>query len=359
MTKTDALIIKLVALAAFFCIMTNFARNPELTGPTIQVPDQNVIELNKVWENKFDYGIRSHLIEDGKIYATTHGNDFYVIDFKTGDLKDSFTLDIENLSYTTIAVSNGMFAVNCDDYIVVYDTIINKQIFKYSYRPYSFEDEILLYDDLLICSLFKGDQLIAINYKTGAIAWTLEKNIQNNQFTLSHFKDKYLYECYGSDSTFQFDPSTGKTIAEYRSEPGLKLLNEAQRWTIPKYDQISDLSFKQWMIDENTARFSAMENGSFYSSYKDAFYFHNQSGDLLWQFRVGEHICWTEDYDKYVFIETDSTLLAVDTVTKEIVWHIDSPQESSVQFGIYEETLYVSEYNGEFTAYSLDSLKEN
>lgn len=331
------------------------------TGSVISLPEKNEIELEKIWETKMDYRMASYVIEDGKIIMHTSGNSIFILDYDTGKVIKQFKPELNNQMIYGIAVNEGMLAINCGKFIVVYDIGADKEIFKYKAKNLSeFHEEVYMYKNTIICSGDSRHNLMAVDYMNGDVVWTVEDpKIEDQQYYLKKYKERYLYSSLNFDGEVEFDPNTGKTISKYPDAYGVDIRNEKRVEQVNNFEGIADVKFNKWLSEKYFGYGGIMENGSPYLTYGEAFYFHNQLGELQWQFKMDKDIGYFDDYGDYVFLETDDLLVILDTKTQKIVWRFNVPEESAITWRIDGDRLYLSERRGRTVAYNLQMLKQN
>jgi outer membrane protein assembly factor BamB len=217
---------------------------------------------------------------------------------------------------------------------------------------------IYLYKDLVIYSALKDNMIYAINYKTGKAAREFGKELdKRGHFRLYKYKDKYFFRNPAVASYYEYDPLTGEILNSYEFKLGEEIANEDQDFYIPRFDNVEDKEFENWLINRTFDVFTLTEKGYMYTIWNNKFYFHGIDSDLDWMIKLPKEMYLTYDYGRYTFLDQTNGISLLDLEQKEIIWNEDFDNKDNISAFIYESKLYISTKDERFFVYDLSKLE--
>jgi outer membrane protein assembly factor BamB len=328
----------------------------------IKIPPKNKIELDKVWDLETDGEIFREDIQGNTLYAITDEQVIDIIDINTGTLIKSFKAKIdEENPCAGISGYEGTIAINFLDGLYVLDiesekVLLNKKVGLNG--VVTIEHNIFLYKDLVIYSNIQDDMIYAINYKTGKTVWEFGKELgKRGHFDLYKYKDKYFFDNPATDLYYEYNPMTGEILNSYKFKLGEEIANVDQDFFIPRFDNIEDREFENWLINRAFDVFRLTEKGYIYTEYGNKFYFHGIDSDLDWMIKLPKEMGLTYDYGRYTFLNQTNSISLLDLEQKEIIWNEDFDNNNRVSAFIYESKLYISTKDERFFVYDLSKLE--
>jgi outer membrane protein assembly factor BamB len=329
----------------------------------IKIPPENKIELDKVWDLETEGKIFRKDIQGNTLYAITDKQVIYIIDINTGKLIKSFKAKIdEEYPCASISVYEGSIAINFSDEIYVLDlesekVLLNKKVGLNG--AVTINTYIYLYKDLVIYSAIKDNMIYAINYKTGKTVWEFGKELdKRGHFRLYKYKDKYFFDNPATDLYYEYDPLTGEILNNYEFKLGEEIANKDLDFYIPRFDNIEDKEFENWLINNTFDVFTLTEKGYMYTKYRNKFYFHGIDSDLDWMIKLPKEISLTYGYGRYTFLDQTNSISLLDLEQKEIIWNEDFDINDNISAFIYESKLYISTKDERFFVYDLSKLEQ-
>ena len=330
-----------------------------------QIPIENKIELDKIWEINMDAQQANYTIEDDILYIVSANHTIHTVDINTGKIIRSFKVNVsekDGYSCSGVAVYNGILAINYDYKLIVLDTKNEKILLDHDVAnsfSVAISYDILMYKDLLIFSNIIKDKIYAMNYNTGEVVWEYGDEIEKRgNFNLYKYKGKYLFTNSAERAYYEFEPLTGNIINKYSYGSAGEIANEDQSFYIPKFNNIEDKEFEIWLIAQSFDVFILTRNSYIYTYYGSKFYYHGINKDLDWMINLQKEIWTTKEYGRYIFLNHIDSVSLLDLEKKEILWNIDFEVAQPPRFFTYKNRLYLPGKDGNFKVFDLSKLEK-
>ena len=330
-----------------------------------QIPIENKIELDKIWEINMDAQQANYTIEDDILYIVSANHTIHTVDINTGKIIRSFKVNVsekDGYSCSGVAVYNGILAINYDYKLIVLDTKNEKILLDHDVAnsfSVAISYDILMYKDLLIFSNIIKDKIYAMNYNTGEVVWEYGDEIEKRgNFNLYKYKGKYLFTNSAERAYYEFEPLTGNIINKYSYGSAGEIANEDQSFYIPKFNNIEDKEFEIWLIAQSFDVFILTRNSYIYTYYGSKFYYHGINKDLDWMINLQKEIWTTKEYGRYIFLNHIDSVSLLDLEKKEILWNIDFEVAQPPRFFTYKNRLYLPGKDGSFKVFDLSKLEK-
>lgn len=327
----------------------------------IEIPLNNEYDLKEVWSVKLAEQQSDYDIEDNILYVVTEGNVITTININNGELLNEFSISNVDFEHSSgVSVDNGIIAVNFYNEVVVFDTNIGREVYRYkaSEEPIvAIQYQILVYENVLILSNKVDHKIHAIDIITGNQLWEKGGDLtEHGALTLYKFKDKLIYSKGTENAYYEINPLNGEAKDVYEYSLKTEIKNENQDAYVPEFDGIEDDLFRTWLIGRSFDVFNQTSKNYIYTTYDNKFYFHGVDGNLQWVAELPKDIWITEGYGRYVILNLYDQVSILDLETKKIIWNINYEIASKPRSFVHEDKLFLPGADGSYKVFDLRQL---